>query len=283
MSEAITTLGEQRCFDGIQGFYSHKSKACDCVMRFAVYQPPQAIAGEKVPVLTYLAGLTCTEETFIIKAGAQRIAAELGLMLVTSDTSPRETGIPGEDDDWELGTGAGFYLDATRQPWASHYKMYRYVTRDLPAAIAARFSADMSRQGIFGHSMGGHGALTIHLKKPEIYKSVSAFAPIGAPMQCPWGTKAFSTYLGTRKDAWRRYDASELVTVRPTTAKLFMDLGSADPFLNEQLRPEILVDACEAAGQPFELRMQPGYDHSYYFIQTFMEDHLRHHAAVLAR
>lgn len=280
MSE-ITVISEQRCFEGLQGFYSHESEACGGVMRFAVYQPPQALDGAKAPVVTYLAGLTCTEETFVIKAGAQRTAAELGLMLVVPDTSPRGAGIAGEDDDWDLGTGAGFYLDATQDPWARNYRMYTYVTRELQAAVAERFPADMARQGIFGHSMGGHGALTLHLKNPDLYASVSAFAPIGAPMQCPWGTKAFSNYLGADQAAWREYDASELIKARPSRAKILIDQGSADQFLEEQLKPEILVQACEDAGQHFELRMQAGYDHSYYFIQTFMADHLRHHAAAL--
>ncbi len=278
---AIEVLNEQRCFDGLQGVYQHQSKACAGAMRFSVYQPPQAMNGAKVPVLTYLAGLTCTEETFVIKAGAQRMAAQLGLMLVAPDTSPRGAGLAGEDDDWDFGTAAGFYLDASQAPWNQHYNMYSYITRDLPAAIEARFPADMSRQGIFGHSMGGHGALTIHLKHPDTYRSVSAFAPIGAPTKCPWGVKAFTAYLGKDQETWRRYDASELIRARPSTAKLLIDQGSADQFLDEQLKPELLAAACEAAGQPVELRMQPGYDHYYYFIQSFMEDHLRHHAEVL--
>jgi len=279
----IETISEQRCFDGIQGFYSHQSEACGgLTMRFAVYQPPRAVAGEEVPVVTYLAGLTCNEETFPIKAGAQRMASALGLMLVAPDTSPRGADIAGEDDDWDFGTGAGFYLDATETPWSRHYNMYSYITRDLPAVIATHFPADMTRQGIFGHSMGGHGALTIHLKNPDTYRSVSAFAPICAPTRVPWGLKAFRGYLGPDESTWRRYDACALIAERPSRARLLIDQGSADPFLDEQLRPELLVEACEAAGQPFELRMQPGYDHSYYFIQTFVEDHLRHHAEALA-
>ncbi|RMD65082.1 MAG: S-formylglutathione hydrolase [Alphaproteobacteria bacterium] len=279
----IETISEQRCFDGIQGFYSHQSEACGgLTMRFAVYQPPRAVAGEEVPVVTYLAGLTCNEETFPIKAGAQRMASALGLMLVAPDTSPRGADIAGEDDDWDFGTGAGFYLDATETPWSRHYNMYSYITRDLPAVIATHFPVDMTRQGIFGHSMGGHGALTIHLKNPDTYRSVSAFAPICAPTRVPWGLKAFRGYLGPDESTWRRYDACALIAERPSRARLLIDQGSADPFLDEQLRPELLVEACEAAGQPFELRMQPGYDHSYYFIQTFVEDHLRHHAEALA-
>ena len=277
----VETISEQRCFGGVQGFYRHGSRACGGTMRFAVYQPPQALDGARVPVLTYLAGLTCTEETFVIKAGAQRMASELGLMIVAPDTSPRGAGIAGEDDDWDFGTGAGFYLDATQAPWSSHYNMYSYITGELPAAVGAAFPADPARQGIFGHSMGGHGALTIHLKAPDTYRSVSAFAPIGAPMRCPWGVKAFTNYLGPDRETWRAYDASELIRTRPSGATLLIDQGTDDQFLEAQLKPELLAEACEAAGQPVELRMRPGYDHSYYFIQSVMEDHLRHHAAVL--
>ncbi|MDH3793114.1 MAG: S-formylglutathione hydrolase [Rhodospirillales bacterium] len=275
---------EARCFDGIQGFYSHASTCCNGTMRFAVYRPPQALDGESVPVVTYLSGLTCTEENFVIKAGAQRKASELGLMLVAPDTSPRGQGLPGEDEGYDLGTGAGFYLDATREPWSRAYNTYSYVVDELPGVLAAAFPAgDLGRQGIFGHSMGGHGALTIHLKHKEVYRSVSAFSPISAPMRCPWGEKAFTNYLGPDRDAWRAYDASELVRKRPSRAKILIDQGSADEFLEVQLKPDLLVEACEEAGQHFELRMQPGYDHSYYFIQTFTDDHLRHHAEALAR
>ena len=277
----VETISEQRCFGGVQGFYRHESQACGGAMRFAVYQPPQALDGARVPVLTYLAGLTCTEETFVIKAGAQRMASELGLMVVAPDTSPRGAGIAGEDDDWDFGTGAGFYLDAAQAPWSSHYNMYSYITGELPAAVGAAFPADLTRQGIFGHSMGGHGALTIHLKAPDTYRSVSAFAPIGAPMRCPWGVKAFTNYLGPDRETWRAYDASELIRTRPSGATLLIDQGTDDQFLEAQLKPELLAEACEAAGQPLDLRMRPGYDHSYYFIQSVMEDHLRHHAAVL--
>lgn len=278
----ISTIGENRCFEGTQGFYSHTSTCCNGTMRFAVYQPPQALAGERVPLVTYLSGLTCTEENFVIKAGAQRVASELGLILVAPDTSPRGQNIPGEDDSYDLGTGAGFYLDATRAPWARAYNMYSYIVDELPGALAAAFpAADLARQGIFGHSMGGHGALTIHLKHPETYRSVSAFSPISAPMRCPWGEKAFSTYLGDDREAWRAYDACELVRERPSRSKILIDQGTADEFLEEQLKPDLLVEACEEAGQHFELRMQPGYDHSYYFIQSFVADHLRHHAAAL--
>ena len=278
----METISENRCFEGIQGFYSHKSDCCNGMMRFSVFQPPAALAGQKVPVVTYLSGLTCTEENFTIKAGAQRVASELGLLVVAPDTSPRGQDIPGEDEAYDFGTGAGFYLDATEAPWSEAYRMYSYITEELPAALAAGFpAADLSRQGIMGHSMGGHGALTIHLKHPETYSSVSAFAPIGAPMRCPWGEKAFAAYLGLDREVWKAYDATELIRLRPSQAKILIDQGAADDFLESQLKPDLLVEACEDAGQHFELRMQPGYDHSYYFIATFIEDHLRHHAESL--
>jgi S-formylglutathione hydrolase len=278
----LTVRSEQRCFGGTQGFYSHQSDVCGCEMRFAVYQPPQALAGEKVPLVTYLSGLTCTEENVVTKAGFQGVAAELGLMVLAPDTSPRGVDLPGEDDAYDFGSGAGFYVDATEAPWSRHYRMYSYITEELPAVIAANFPADMSRQGITGHSMGGHGALTLHLKNPQVYRSVSAFAPICAPMTCPWGEKALGGYLGADQEAWRAHDSCELVKQQPSSAHILVDQGEADGFLEEQLRPELLVAACQAAGQSLELRLQPGYDHSYYFIASFMEDHLRHHAAALA-
>ena len=277
----LKIVSEQKCFGGVQGVYSHRSAACGVDMRFAVYQPPRALSGGSVPVLTYLSGLTCTEENFVVKAGAQRLAAELGLMLVAPDTSPRGEGVA-DDDGYDLGTGAGFYVDATQAPWAANYRMYSYVTEDLAQAVAANFAADTARQGIFGHSMGGHGALTLHLKHPEVYRSVSAFAPIGAPLRCPWGEKALSAYLGEDRETWTAYDTTELLRVAPSMARILIDQGADDPFLEEQLKPELLVEACEEAGQHFELRMQAGYDHSYFFIQTFVEDHLRHHARALA-
>lgn len=281
MSE-LEILGEYRCHEGIQGFYSHDSEACNGTMRFALFRPPQALDGATRPVVTYLSGLTCTEENFVIKAGAQRAAAELGLIVVAPDTSPRGQNLPGEDDSYDLGSGAGFYLDATEDPWSSAYRMYSYITQELPEVIAATCAnADLTRQGLMGHSMGGHGALTIHLKNPETYRSVSAFAPIGAPMQCPWGQKAFTAYLGEDRETWREYDTCELLSRGASPAKILIDQGSADQFLEEQLKPDLLVDACEAVGQAFELRMQPGYDHSYYFMQTFIDDHLRHHADAL--
>jgi S-formylglutathione hydrolase len=251
-------------------------------MRFAVFQPPQAQKGP-VPVLYYLSGLTCTEENFTIKAGAQRVAAELGLMLVMPDTSPRNTEIPGVADDFEFGNAAGFYLDATQAPYSKFFNMYTYVKEELPGVIAANFPADMARQGIFGHSMGGHGALTIALKNPGRYRSVSAFSPIVAPTRVRWGSaKAFPRFLGDDRETWKQYDAYELIAQgRRFAAEILVDQGGADQFLNDTLHPEWLEEACKTAGQALRMRLQPGYDHSYYFISTFVEDHLRHHAAAL--
>ncbi len=277
----MKTISEHKSFGGVQGYYAHASKEIGLEMRFAVYQPPQA-ASAKLPVLYYLAGLTCTEDTFVIKAGAQRVAAELGLILVSPDTSPRGANLPGDADSWDFGVGAGFYVDATREPWSKHYRMYSYVTRELPALIAEKFPADSSRQGIFGHSMGGHGALVCALRNPGRYRSLSAFAPIAAPMRCPWGKKAFKGYLGDDHDAWREYDASELVKRSPFPGTILVDQGTADKFLVDQLYPEAFETACREAGQRLTLRRQEGYDHGYFFISTFMEDHLRHHATQLA-
>lgn len=249
-------------------------------MGFAVYVPPLG-RNSSAPVLYYLAGLTCTEETATIKAGAQRFASKHGLMLVMPDTSPRGAGIANEDDDWDFGTGAGFYVDATVEPWSAHYRMETYVTSELPALIAAEFPADTTRSAIFGHSMGGHGALTLAFKHPGRYRSVSAFAPICAPSQCPWGEKAFTGYLGPNRATWAAHDATELVAKRPLDGKILIDQGSDDQFLERELHPERFRAACEKAGQPLELRMHPGYDHSYYFIETFMEGHIAHHAAAL--
>jgi len=273
-------ISEHRCFGGVQGYYSHPSAEIGLDMRFAVYQPPQAQAG-RVPVLVYLAGLTCTEETFPIKAGAQRVAAELGLMLVCPDTSPRGANIAGEADAWDFGVGAGFYVDATAAPWSKYYRMYSHVTRELPAIVASNFPADIARQGIFGHSMGGHGALVCALRNPDIYRSVSAFAPICAPTQCPWGRKAFGGYLGDDSQPWSSYDATALVRERPFGGRILVDQGLADKFLAEQLYPEAFEEACATSGQSLTLRRHGGYDHGYFFIATFVEDHLRHHALTL--
>jgi S-formylglutathione hydrolase len=278
------TTSEHRSFGGVQGFYRHQSAVIGLPMRFSVYQPPQA-AQRAVPVLFYLAGLTCTEETFMIKAGAQRVAAQLGVMLVSCDTSPRDTGIPGEADDWEFGTGAGFYLNATQSPWSRYFRMYDYVLEELRATVLANFPAIAGRVGIFGHSMGGHGALVLALRNPAVYRSVSAFAPICAPMQCPWGQKAFTRYLGEDRATWKAYDASELLAARGARVfpQILVDQGLADKFLPQgQLLPERLESACKSVGQPLTLRRQDGYGHDYYFIATFIEDHLRFHAEALA-
>ena len=251
-------------------------------MRFALYQPPQA-AREACPVLYFLAGLTCTEETATIKAGAQRLAAELGLILVMPDTSPRNTGFDGATGDWEFGEGAGFYVDATQAPWSSRFCMHSYVARELPALLAQHFPVDGERSGITGHSMGGHGALTIALRHPAQYRSVSAFAPIVAPTQVPWGQKALTRYLGEDRAAWADYDACELVRRQTFDGTILIDQGEADGFLGTQLKPELFDQACAEGGQSLLLRRHPGYDHSYYFISSFIDDHLRHHAKALGR
>ena len=276
----LNLISEYKSFGGKLGFYSHSSSTCNGEMRFAVYQPPQATQ-KPVPVLYFLSGLTCTEETFMVKSGVQKYAAKYGLMLVAPDTSPRNTGIAGEDDDWDFGTGAGFYVDATVEPWASHYRMYSYVVHELPALIAQHFPVQPEQQGIFGHSMGGHGAIVCAIRNPQQYKSVSAFAPIAAPMCCPWGEKAFSRYLGDEKESWSAYDASDLVRQLGYHSSILIDQGTADKFLKEQLLPEVFEQACEAVNQPLNLRYQQGYDHSYYFIASFIQDHIRHHADLL--
>lgn len=264
-------------------FHRHAAAETACTMRFAVFLPPQA-ERRRVPVLWYLAGLTCTEETFMIKAGAQRVAAELGLALVAPDTSPRGVPLAGDSDAWDFGVAAGFYLDATQEPWSRHYRMYSYVTRELAALVEKNFPVDPQRQGIFGHSMGGHGALTIGLKNPDRYRSISAFAPIAAPTHCPWGQKAFAGYLGADRERWREHDACELIRSLPSVEgrpPLLVDQGLADQFLEQQLMPERLEQASRDTGYPLTLRRRPGYDHGYYFISTFVEDHLRHHARAL--
>lgn len=282
MTDSPQLINQHRCFGGTLGFYRHASSQCNSEMKFAVYLPPQAQSGA-VPVLYFLSGLTCTDENFMAKAGAQRLAAEYGVMLVAPDTSPRNTGIAGEDDDWDFGTGAGFYVDAIAEPWSRHYRMYSYVTQELPALIHTHFPAMPERQGIFGHSMGGHGALVCALRNPQQYRSVSAFAPIAAPMQCPWGQKAFTNYLGGDQTTWRLYDASDLVLQHPFPGMILIDQGTADSFLKTQLMPDVFEQACAKAGQSLTLRMQDGYDHSYYFISTFIADHLQHHAAALCQ
>ncbi|WP_114809172.1 S-formylglutathione hydrolase [Paraburkholderia kururiensis] len=284
MLELVETHG---CHGGVQRIYRHASATIGLPMRFSVYLPPQALqaGAPRVPALFYLAGLTCTEETFPIKAGAQRFAAQHGIALIAPDTSPRGAGVPGETDSWDFGVGAGFYVDATREPWAKHYRMYSYVRDELRQTVLAELPVDGERLGIFGHSMGGHGALMLALRNPEIYRSVSAFAPIAAPMRCPWGEKAFGGYLGDDREAWRDYDASELVTKLGArfSEGILIDQGLDDQFLANQLNPDVFETACRQVGQPLTLRRHAGYDHGYFFISTFVEDHLAHHARVLCR
>ena len=271
-------IEHRACFGGWQDVYRHRSEVLGCDMTVGVYLPPQAAQGP-CPVLYWLSGLTCNEQNFITKAGAQRYAAEHGIILVAPDTSPR-----GEDvadaEGYDLGKGAGFYLNATREPWAKHYRMYDYVVDELPALVQANFPATDARS-ISGHSMGGHGALTIALKNPGRYRSVSAFSPIVAPSQVPWGEKAFAAYLGDDRQAWKQYDTVELVKSASGKLPLLVDQGDADEFLDGQLRPQLLQAAADAAGHPLTLRMQPGYDHSYYFIASFIGEHIAHHAAAL--
>jgi S-formylglutathione hydrolase len=274
----LTTISENRSFAGVQGTYAHESTETGCTMRFGVFLPPPAHA-RPVPVLYWLSGLTCTEENFIIKAGAQRVAAELGIALVVPDTSPRGLNLPGEAASYDFGLGAGFYVDATEAPWSQNYRMYSYVIGELCDVVAAGFPVDVTRAGIFGHSMGGHGALTIALKNPQRYKSVSAFAPICSPMRCPWGEKALAGYLGADRASWRGYDATALIEERGWRGPpILVDQGTRDLFLDSQLKPELLRASCIEFNVPLELRMQDGYDHSYFFISSFIEDHLRFHA-----
>jgi S-formylglutathione hydrolase len=266
------------CFDGHQEVWSHASGVLGCTMRFGVFVPAQARRGP-CPVLYWLSGLTCSEQNFITKAGAQRHAAEHGLILVAPDTSPRGDDVA-DADGYDLGKGAGFYLDATQAPWAAHYRMHDYVASELPALVEAHFPASDAR-AISGHSMGGHGALVLALRNPGRYRSVSAFAPIVAPSQVPWGEKAFAAYLGEDREAWRQWDATALVAGATERLPLLVDQGDDDEFLASQLRPELLRAACVAAGHPLQLRMQPGYDHSYYFIASFIGEHIAYHAAAL--
>lgn len=277
----LELLSEHACFGGVQRFFRHQSSAIGLPMRFSVFIPAHA-EGARLPALFYLAGLTCTEETFMTKAGAQRHAAEHGIVLVAPDTSPRGANVPGEADSWDFGVGAGFYLDATQQPWATHYRMESYL-HELRALVLDHSPVDGARVGIFGHSMGGHGALTLALRRPDLFRTVSAFAPIAAPMRCPWGRKAFTGYLGADESTWAQHDASALMATRqtPFPAGILVDQGLADKFLAEQLYPEAFEEACAQARQPLTLRRHAGYDHGYYFIATFVADHLAWHAARL--
>lgn len=282
--ERLELLSEHGCFGGVQRFYQHASGEVGLPMRFGLFLPPQALVGQRVPLLTFLAGLTCTEETFAIKAGAQRMAAQLGLALLMPDTSPRSTGVDSEDHHWDFGAGAGFYLDATQAPWSGHWCMESYLLKELLPAVTAAFGLDGERLGLFGHSMGGHGALTLALRHPGVFRSVSAFAPICAPTQCPWGHKAFTGYLGQDESTWAAHDASLLIAAQKTApypGGILIDQGLADKFLAEQLHPEAFEAACAQVGQPLTLRRQAGYDHGYYFIASFIDDHLRHHAQAL--
>lgn len=277
----LENISCQKSFGGWHKRYRHRSISLNCDMVFAVYLPPQAEQGEKLPVLYWLSGLTCTDENFMQKAGAHRLAAELGLIIVAPDTSPRGPDVPDDPDGaWDFGLGAGFYLNATQQPWAQHYRMYDYVVDELPALIEANFPVS-DKRGISGHSMGGHGALVCALKNPGRYRSVSAFAPIANPLNCPWGEKAFSRYLGEDRSRWREWDACALLTEAGEKLPLLVDQGDRDDFMANQLKPEALEAAAKAAGYPLTLRIQPGYDHSYYFIASFIGEHIAHHAAAL--
>lgn len=281
---SLELLSEHTCFGGAQRFYSHDSKAIGLPMRFSVYLPPQARSGP-VPAVVYLAGLTCNEETFPTKAGAQRAAAQLGLALVSPDTSPRGAGVLGESNDWDFGVGAGFYLNATQAPWSKHWHMESYVSGELPSLLAGELPIDTARLGVMGHSMGGHGALTLALRHPEVFRSVSALSPICAPTQCPWGEKAFSGYLGSDRSIWAAHDACALLEdgrPAPFPGGILVDQGLDDKFLAEQLHPHLLEAACAKANQPLTLRRHAGYDHGYYFVQSFIADHLEHHARELA-
>lgn len=280
-ADTLTLNTHQRCFGGWQNVYRHDSNVLNCNMNFGVYLPPQAET-QSCPVIYWLSGLTCTEQNFITKAGAQQYAAQHGLIVVAPDTSPRGCNLPGEDDSYDFGSGAGFYLNAIQEPWAKHYRMYDYVVSELPGVIAANFPILETHQGIMGHSMGGYGALMIALKNPGRFKSVSAFSPIVAPSQVPWGQKAFHNYLGDNQSDWLAYDPTHLVRDTSERLPILIDQGEADSFLQEQLQPEKFAAACKAVKHPLTLRMQPGYDHSYYFIATFIGDHLAHHAAAMA-
>jgi S-formylglutathione hydrolase len=286
MATSLEFVSEHTCFGGLQRFYKHQSSSIGLPMRFSVFLPAQAVAGERVPTLIYLAGLTCNEETFMTKAAAQRRAAELGIALIAPDTSPRDAAIVSESDAWDFGLAASFYLDATQEPWSRHYRMETYLTKELMSIINEQLPIDTGRIGLFGHSMGGHGALTLALRHPGLFKSLSAFAPICAPAQCPWGQKAFSGYLGNNRNEWLQHDATALMGAKKTAPYpegILIDQGLADKFLEVQLHPRLFAAACQAVGQPLTLRRQAGYDHGYYFISTFINDHLDHHARILTR
>lgn len=283
---SLETLSETNCFGGRIGFYRHSSSVNNCDMQFSVFLPPQAADGP-VPVVTFLSGLTCTEENFMVKSGAQRVAAALGLMLVSPDTSPRGDDVPDDPDgDYDFGLAAGFYLNATQEPWSKHFHMYDYVTTELQSAVFDNFPGDRERHGLTGHSMGGHGALVVGLRNPQVFSSLSAFAPICTTLHSPWGQKALGYYLGDDKSSWHEYDACEVArNVSDTShySRILVDQGGADIYLEEQLKPELLDAACKESGLPLDLRIHDGYDHGYYFISTFIEEHLRFHSAELCR
>lgn len=273
----IKLIAQHKCFDGIQAFFSHESKVVNCTMRFGVYSPHNK-NNTQTPVLFWLSGLTCTEENFIFKAGAQRVASALGVTIIVPDTSPRNLNIPGDNSSYDFGVGAGFYLDAIEAPWSANYRMYTYIVDELFALTGKHFSIDLNRAGIFGHSMGGHGALTIALKNPNKFKSVSAFAPICAPSQSPWGINAFQKYLGEDHKLWQTYDATALILKKGWQGPaILIDQGTVDPYLDVQLKPELLRSACQKKDVPLNMRMQLDYDHSYFFVASFIEDHIHHH------
>jgi S-formylglutathione hydrolase len=278
---SLELVSSVRCFDGTQRVYQHASATLSCDMRFGVYLPPAANV-ECVPALFWLSGLTCTEQNFITKAGAQRVASALGIALVVPDTSPRGAGVP-DDEGYDFGCGAGFYVDATRAPWSTHYRMYSYIVDELRTLVAERFPVDVNRFGISGHSMGGHGALTIALKNPHLFRTVSAFSPISSPIDCPWGQKALSGYLGSKEADWEPYDSTKVMLERGWSGpEILVDQGDADEFLHTQLKPTLLIAVAEQACVPLRLRTRVGYDHSYYFVSTFIGEHIEHHARYLA-
>ena len=276
---SVELVSESRTFEGRQRTYRHQSEVCACTMQFAVFLPPAAEKA-RVPALYWLSGLTCTEENFSVKSGAQRHAAELGLALIIPDTSPRGVNLPGENDYMNVGTGAGFYVNATQKPWSAHYRMYDYVAQELVAVVNANLPVDPKRKSISGHSMGGHGALIVGLRNALEYRSISAFSPISSASKSAWGRQALTAYLGTDESTWREYDACDVIRARPSRHKLLVDQGAADPYL-EQLKPADLRAACAESGQPLEYRERAGYDHGFYFVGTFIGEHLRFHAAAL--
>ncbi|XP_005112240.1 S-formylglutathione hydrolase isoform X1 [Aplysia californica] len=279
----LTLVSSNKCFGGEQRVYSHESSEVNCTMKFGVFLPSDALDGKKLPVFYWLSGLTCTEQNFITKAGGQRLGAKFNFIIVNPDTSPRGCNIEGEDDSYDFGSGAGFYVDSTTDKWKKNYRMYSYITKELPALVNENFPSIPDRIGISGHSMGGHGALISALKNPGMFRSVSAFAPISHPTKCAWGKKCFGGYLGSDENVWREYDATELVkSYNGPPLDILVDQGAADNFLKEgQLLPERLMESCAESKMPCVMRMQEGYDHSYFFVSTFMEDHFAHHAKFL--